>query len=91
MVSGITKAISLRQVNPGALLDRRETGKCQLNVPEILFDMDFPGHYSRRIESGSVTVPCVVGPYASINCTLLLLNIVTFPWRRLEPLVINTR
>jgi hypothetical protein len=70
----IMKAISLRQINPGALLDLRETGTCQFDVPEILFDMDFPGHYFRRIKSVAVTVPCVVGPYASINCTLRLLS-----------------
>lgn len=34
--------------------------------------MDFPGHYCRRIASVSVTIPCIVGPYTSLNCTLRL-------------------
>ncbi|KAK4182978.1 hypothetical protein QBC35DRAFT_545257 [Podospora australis] len=71
----ITKSVSLRQINPLALLELRTTGTCKsFSVPEMLFDMDFPGHYMRRIKSVSVTVPCVFGPHASLNCTLTLLS-----------------
>ena len=45
-----------------------------MSLPEALFDVDYPGHYMRRIRSVSLTVPCVVGPYTSINCTLTLLG-----------------
>jgi hypothetical protein len=34
--------------------------------------MDGPGHYLRRIKNLALTVPCVAGPFASINCTLTL-------------------
>ena len=70
----ITKHVSLRQINPMALLQLRETGKCEFALPEVLFDMDHPGHYMRRIKSVALTVPCVVGPYTSLNCTLRLLE-----------------
>ena len=70
----ISKQISLRQLDPMALIMFRETGSCELNIPERLFDMDFPGHYLRRIKSVSITIPCIVGPYASLNCTLRLLS-----------------
>jgi hypothetical protein len=70
----VTKHISLRQVNPLALLQLRETGTCEFALPEVLFDMDFPGHYMRRIKSVALTIPCVVGPYTSLNCTLRLLE-----------------
>jgi Tc toxin complex TcA C-terminal TcB-binding domain/Neuraminidase-like domain/Salmonella virulence plasmid 28.1kDa A protein len=70
----ITKTVSLRQLNPMALVHLRESGHCQFDVPEILFDMDFPGHYFRRIRSVSVTMPCIVGPYTSISATLRLVN-----------------
>jgi hypothetical protein len=43
-------------------------------LPESLFDADYPGHYMRRLKSVSLTIPCVVGPYTSINCTLTLLK-----------------
>lgn len=70
----ITKSISLRQVHPMALLQLRETGKCEFALAEVLFDMDFPGHYQRRIKSVSLSIPCVVGPYTGINAHLRLLE-----------------
>ncbi len=70
----VSKSISLRQINPLALLQLKETGTCEFALPEVLFDMDFPGHYMRRIKSVALTVPCVVGPYTSLNCTLRLLE-----------------
>lgn len=68
----VTKNISLRQINPMALLQLRETGSCTFELPEILFDMDFPGHYMRRIRSVGLSIPCIVGPYTGINATLRL-------------------
>lgn len=53
-----------------ALLRLRGSGKCDFSTPEILYDMDFPGHYLRRIKSVHITIPCVVGPYASVNAML---------------------
>ena len=70
----LTKNISLRQLNPLALLQLRATGKCEFALSEMLFDMDFPNHYQRRIKSVSMSIPCVVGPYTSINANLRLLN-----------------
>lgn len=68
----ITKHVSLRQVNPTELLKLRELGSCQFSISEKLFDMDFPGHYNRRIKSISLSIPCVIGPYTGINCTMEL-------------------
>jgi hypothetical protein len=36
--------------------------------------MDGPGHYFRRIKTVAVSIPCVTGPYAGVNCTLTLLK-----------------
>jgi len=69
----LTKHISLQQLDPLALLQLRATGSCTFTLPEELFDLDVP-LYFRRIDSVAVTVPCVTGPYASVNCTLTLLN-----------------
>jgi hypothetical protein len=57
-----------------ALVQLRETGRCFVNLPEEIFDLDYPGHYFRRIKSVSITLPCVVGPYTTISCTLRLLK-----------------
>jgi hypothetical protein len=70
----ITKNVSLRQIDPLKLMLLRETGVAEFSLPEFIFDMDFPGHYLRRIKSVSVTIPCVVGPYTGVNCTLRLMG-----------------
>jgi len=70
----LTKHVSLMQVDPLALLQLRATGRCTVTLPEALFDMDGPGHYFRRIKWLAVSIPCVTGPYASVNCTLTLLK-----------------
>ena len=70
----LTKHISLALLDPLALVKLRETGRCFLSLPEEIFDLDFPGHYFRRIASVSLTLPCVVGPYSTVSCTLRLLK-----------------
>jgi hypothetical protein len=70
----LTKHVSLIQVDPMALMELRATGKCTVKLGEPLFDIDGPGHYFRRIKNVSVSIPCVTGPYTSINCTLTLLK-----------------
>ncbi len=70
----ITRQISLVLHDPMALIVLKETGRCYVSLPEALFDMDYPGHYFRRIKTVSLTIPCVTGPHTSINCTLTLLK-----------------
>ncbi|UQA60397.1 neuraminidase-like domain-containing protein [Polyangium aurulentum] len=70
----ITKHVSLAEIDPLALLELREKGSCEVELPEWLFDRDWPGHYMRRIKSVSLTVPVVNGPYAGVNCKLTLLK-----------------
>jgi hypothetical protein len=68
----IAKHISLRMIDPLSLSKLKETGECFVTLPEALFDVDYPGHYLRRIKSVGITVPCVAGPYTGISCTLTL-------------------
>jgi hypothetical protein len=70
----ITRHVSLRQLDPSALLVLRATGSCDLTVPEWLFDLDCPGHYMRRIKSVGLSLPAVTGPYVGMHCTLSLLR-----------------
>ena len=70
----ITKHISLVLHDPLALISLKTTGQCVVRLPETLFDADYPGHYMRRIKSVSLSIPAVVGPYTSVNCTLTLLS-----------------
>ncbi|MFO0761439.1 MAG: neuraminidase-like domain-containing protein [Byssovorax sp.] len=68
----ITKHISLALLDPAALMTLRETGSCTLALSEKLFDLDYPGHYFRRIKSVALTIPAVSGPYTGVSCTLRL-------------------
>jgi hypothetical protein len=70
----ISKNISLLLLDPFALISLKLSGSCVINLPEAYFDMDYPGHYMRRIRSVGLTIPCVTGPYTSVNCTLTLLQ-----------------
>jgi hypothetical protein len=68
----LTRHVSLVLLDPLALVSVRETGRCRFALPEAFFDMDHPGHYQRRTRIVRVTIPCVTGPYTSINGTLTL-------------------
>jgi hypothetical protein len=66
----ITKHLSLARLDPIALTELRTSGRCVIQVPEAVFDLEHPGHYFRRIKALSVSVPCVAGPYASVPVKL---------------------
>ena len=70
----ISKSISLLLLDPSAFVSLKLTGQCLINLPEAYFEMDYPGHFMRRIRNVSLTIPCVTGPYTSVNCTLTLLQ-----------------
>ena len=70
----ITKHVSLRQLDARALIALRTTGQCTIDIDEVAFDLDAPGHYFRRLRGVALTIPCVAGPYTSVNCTLTLLS-----------------
>lgn len=70
----VQKPISLAVIDGAALETLRETGSCSFELPEILFDLDFPGQYFRRIKTVRLTIPCVTGPHTSVSAKLTLLG-----------------
>ena len=68
----LTRHVSLRQLDPLALLRLKAVGRASFTIPEWLYDLDYPGHYMRRIQSVALSVPSVVGPYTPVPCTLAL-------------------
>ncbi|WP_437894617.1 neuraminidase-like domain-containing protein [Sorangium sp. So ce124] len=70
----LVKNVSLAEVAPEQLMRLRETGTCDVVLTQEVFDLDYPGHYFRRIKSVAVTIPTVTGPYAGVSCTLTLSN-----------------
>ncbi|MCY7282514.1 MAG: insecticidal toxin complex protein, partial [Cyanobacteria bacterium CAN_BIN43] len=81
----LTKHISLRLHFPMAFLQLKTTGYCEIEIPEWMFDLDYPGHYMRRIKNVTMTIPCVVGPYTGVHCRLTLLSSKT----RVDPRLID--
>lgn len=70
----ITKHVSLVETDPVAFTQLLQNGVCFVQITEDQYDADYPSHYMRRLKSVALTVPCVVGPYVSVNCTLTLVK-----------------
>jgi hypothetical protein len=68
----VDQSFSLTQINPAALVQLRQTGTCQFQIPELFFDLFYPGQYRRRIKSVRLTIPCVTGPFTNVSATLAL-------------------
>ena len=70
----LTKHVSLVSLDPEQFLTLKETGTCEFQIPEWLFDLDTPGHFMRRLKLVGLTSPCITGPYTSINFKLQLVK-----------------
>ncbi|SDA19785.1 virulence plasmid A protein [Nitrosospira sp. Nsp18] len=66
----VEKTISLAMIAPDQLLTLKTTGACSFSLTEALFDYDYPGQYSRKVKTVSVSIPAVVGPYQNIKAIL---------------------
>ena len=77
----LTKHVSLRLNFPLEYLRLRDTGCCEIEIPEWMFDQDFPGLHMRRIRSVTLTIPCVAGQFTGVHCRLTLLSSAT----RIDP------
>jgi hypothetical protein len=70
----LTRDVSLRQLDPLALLTLKGTASCQVTVPEWLYDRDCPGHYLRRIKTAAMTIKSSAPAGTGVYCTLSLLR-----------------
>jgi hypothetical protein len=68
----VEQSFALTQVAPHALVRLRERGECTFALPELFFDLAYPGQYLRRIRAVRVSLPCVAGPYTNVPATLTL-------------------
>jgi Tc toxin complex TcA C-terminal TcB-binding domain/Neuraminidase-like domain len=68
----LTKNVSLALTQPQALVRLLQTGSCQLQFDESLFDADHPGQFFRRHRRVGITAPSLSGPYTGLNATLTL-------------------
>ena len=70
----IDQAFSLYQIDPSAMIQLKQTGECTFTIPELYFDLFYPGQYRRRIRSARLTIPCVTGPYTNVSAVLSLVS-----------------
>ncbi len=70
----ITKNVSLANLAPDKLMELKLTGRCFLDIEEWMYNLDFPGHYRRRIKTVGVSVTCNADEFTNINCSLRLLS-----------------
>jgi hypothetical protein len=69
----LSRYVSLGGLNPALLQQLLVTGKCDFDLPELLFDNDYPGHYNRRLTRMSMTVVYPnPGKFDNIKATLTL-------------------
>ncbi len=68
----VSQSFSLALLNPAALVSLRQTGSCEFAIPEVWFDLSYPGQYRRLIKSVRLSIPCVAGPYNNVSSKLTL-------------------
>lgn len=68
----ITQTFSLAMLSPLQLLKLRQNGSCNISIPEIAYEMLYPGQYRRTIKSVRISIPCVAGPYVNVSARLTL-------------------
>ncbi|KAF7936532.1 uncharacterized protein EAE97_007898 [Botrytis byssoidea] len=66
--------VFLKDFDPMALMKLRITGTTDFSIGELLYEMDFPGHYMRRIRSVSVSVPSDIENGTNTNAVSTLLQ-----------------
>ncbi len=71
----ISRYVSLAALDPNALLTLLEKGVCDFDLPESLFDGDYPGHYQRHLVRVSLTVVYPnPGKFDNVKGTLTLIK-----------------
>jgi hypothetical protein len=71
----ITRQVSLKDEFTEAFTALQTSGQCNFDLPEALFDRDYPGHYRRRIRSVRLTVAFEgEARPTNVQCTLTLVQ-----------------
>ena len=69
----LSRFISLAALDPPALQQLLKTGVCDFDLPEALYDNDYPGHYNRHLVRVSLTaVYPSPGKFDNVKATLTL-------------------
>lgn len=66
----IRQTFSLALLDSEALLKLKQNAHCEFTIPELAFELLYPGQYRRVIKGATITIPCVTGPYTNISAKL---------------------
>jgi hypothetical protein len=71
----LSRYVSLGALDPTALQSLLVNGSCDFTLPESLFDLDYPGHFNRRLTRVSLTVVYPnPGKFDNVKATLTLVS-----------------
>ena len=71
----ISRFVSLAALNPVAFAQLLISGACDFDLPESMFDHDYPGHYHRHLFRVSVTVSYPApGKFDNVKGTLTMVS-----------------
>jgi len=70
----ISQTFSLALIDPIKIRELRQTGTCNFTIPELAFELSYPGQYRRMIKSVRMSIPAVVGPYTNVSAKLTLVQ-----------------
>lgn len=70
----ITQSFSLALLNTTSLIAVRQSGVCTISIPEMAFEILYPGQYRRIIKSVRISIPCIAGPQTNISARLTLVG-----------------
>jgi hypothetical protein len=71
----VSRFVSLAALNPNAIVQLLQNGACDFDLPESVFDHDYPGHYNRHLVRVSVTVAYPnPGKFDNVKATLTLVS-----------------
>ena len=66
----INRAVPLSLIDAEALIKLQVKGECDFHLPEVLFDLDFPGQTYRRIRGIQLEIHCNASAGMGVNAKL---------------------
>jgi len=70
----VTQSVSMLVWSPEKLAELKQKGSCTFEIPELAYDLYYPGQYRRMIKSVRLSIPCITGPFTNISCKLSLVD-----------------
>ncbi|HYV94571.1 MAG TPA: neuraminidase-like domain-containing protein [Chitinophagales bacterium] len=70
----VNQSFSLALLNSEELVKLKASGSCNFDIPEIFYDLYYPGQYRRLIKSVRISIPSIAGPYTNVSAKLTMIS-----------------